>query len=424
MPTGRNRPAEPALDPVVPALPRLDFDAEAEGALQGVRVIDLSRLVAGNLLTKVLADHGAEVIKVEPPEGDSLRAWKVGGISTAWKSWARNKKSVALNLRSVHGVELVRRLVADCDMLVESFRPGVLESMGLDPEDLIAANPRLVIVRISGWGQTGPFRHKPGFGTLVEAYAGFADANGFADREPVLPPMYMADGFAGLYGAAAAMIALRAAEGPSGAGQVVDLSLLDPLLAMLEPQIANFRVTGSVKPRTGSRSGNSAPRNIYRTADDRWIALSASTNGMARKLFRAIGRSDLLDNPKFADNAARLRNVDELDALIAAFVAGRDQAEALALFDKAGVSAGPIMNARGLVEDPYVIERQSLIELPDDEMGWVPMHGAVPRLSATPGIFARAAPALGAHSRDILLPLVGEERLAEFVDCGVVIAPH
>lgn len=408
---------------MTPAMSRLEFDSDAIGALQGVRVIDLSRLVAGNLLTKVLADHGADVVKVEPPEGDSLRAWKVGGVSTAWKSWARNKKSIALDLRSPEGIDIVRRLIRNCDMLVESFRPGVLEDMGLDPQALIAENPKLVVVRISGWGQTGPFRHKPGFGTLVEAYAGFADANGFADREPVLPPMYMADGFAGLYGAAAAMIALRVAEGPSSSGQIVDLSLLDPLLAMLEPQMANFRVTGEVKPRSGSRSSNSAPRNIYRTTDDRWIALSASTNGMARKLFHAIGQPGLIDTPAFADNAARLRNVEALDAIIAAFVVRHSQSEALALFEEAGVSAGPIMNAQSLANDPYVIARESLVELPDDELGWVPMHGAVPRLSTTPGIFARPAPSLGAHSREILLPLLGEARLAELIASGCVIAP-
>jgi crotonobetainyl-CoA:carnitine CoA-transferase CaiB-like acyl-CoA transferase len=193
-------------------LARKGFDAGARGALDGVRVVDLSRLVAGNMLTKVLADHGAEVIKVEPPAGDTLRAWRVEGVETSWKTWCRNKRSICLDLRNPEAIAVVRRLTEGAAMLVESFRPGVLEEMGLDPRDLLALNPRLVVVRVSGWGQTGPFRHKPGFGTLVEGYSGFAALNGFEDRPPVLPPMFMADAYAGLYGAATAMIALRHAE--------------------------------------------------------------------------------------------------------------------------------------------------------------------------------------------------------------------
>src|SRR3954469_1753135 len=219
-------------------LVRKSFDPSATGALDGVRVVDLSRLVAGNLLTKVLADQGAEVIKVEPPEGDTLRAWKVRGVETSWKTWCRNKKSICLQLRDKAAQEAVRRLAAEAAIFVESFRPGVLEAMGFGPDVLLAANPRLVILRISGWGQTGPYRHKPGFGTLVEGYSGFAAVNGFADREPVLPPMFMGDAYAGLYGAAAALTALRHAE-RTGQGQVIDLALLDPMLAVMEPQTAN-----------------------------------------------------------------------------------------------------------------------------------------------------------------------------------------
>ena len=223
---------------------RRQFHPAATGALQGLRVVDLSRLVAGNMLTKVLADHGAEVIKLEPPEGDTLRAWRIKGISTTWKTLSRNKLSVCLALRDPAAIEIVKRLVADAAMLVESFRPGVLELMGLAPEVLLAINPALVIVRVSGWGQTGPYRHKPGFGTLVEGYSGFAAVNGFADREPVLPPMYMADGYAGLYGAATAMIALRHAEA-TGQGQVIDLTLFDPIFTMMEPQLANWKLNRS-----------------------------------------------------------------------------------------------------------------------------------------------------------------------------------
>ncbi|HYI82295.1 MAG TPA: CoA transferase, partial [Acetobacteraceae bacterium] len=336
---------------------RKRFDPAAVGALDGVRVVDLSRLVAGNMLTKVLADHGAEVVKVEPPEGDTLRAWRTRGVSTTWKALGRNKLSVCLHLRSAEGAGVVRAMARNAAMLVESFRPGVMEAMGLDPASLLDANPRLVIVRISGWGQDGPYRHKPGFGTLVEGYSGFAAQNGFGDREPVLPPMYMADGYAGLYGAAAAMIALRHAEAPGGSGQVVDLSLFDPIFTMMEPQMANWRLSGRVKPRTGSRSTNSVPRNAYRTADGAWVCLSASTQGMTEKLLASIGRPELIADPRFRTNADRLLHVEALDGIIAAFIGARTLEETLAHFDRTGVTIGPIMDAALLERDRYLAER-------------------------------------------------------------------
>ncbi len=400
---------------------RREFDPAATGALHGVRVLDLSRLVAGNVLTKVLADHGAEVIKLEPPEGDTLRAWRIRGISTTWKTLSRNKLSVCLALRDPRAVEVVKRLARDAAMLVESFRPGVLEAMGLAPEVLLAVNPRLVIVRISGWGQDGPFRHKPGFGTLVEGYAGFAAVNGFADREPVLPPMYMADGYAGLYGAATAMIALRHAEA-TGQGQVIDQTLFDPIHVMMEPQHANWQLTQELKPRTGSRSTNAVPRNAYPTRDGGWVCLSASTQGMTEKLFRSIGRPELIEDPRFRTNADRVRHGEALDAIIAAYIAERSLAEALAHFDAAGVTIGPVMDAAMLAEDAYVIEREAVIAVPDEEMpeGWLPMHGLVPRLSATPGILARPAPRLGEHNEAVLGPLLGAVELARLRDEGVL----
>jgi crotonobetainyl-CoA:carnitine CoA-transferase CaiB-like acyl-CoA transferase len=401
-------------------LARKTFDPDAKGALDGVRVVDLSRLVAGNMLTKVLGDHGAEVLKVEPPEGDTLRAWRIKGVETAWKTWCRNKKSLCLDLRSTEGQGVVRALVRDAAMFVESFRPGVLEAMGLAPETLLGINPKLVIVRVSGWGQTGPFRHKPGFGTLVEGYSGFAAVNGFADREPVLPPMFMGDAYAGLYGAAAAMIALRAAEGAYGQGQVIDLSLFDPMLAVLEPQIANNRLSGVLKPRTGSRSTNTAPRNAYQTRDGGWVCLSASTQKMAERTLRSIGRGDLVDDPRFRTNVERLRHADELDRLIGGFIGERTMAETLAHFDRAEVTIGPIMDAASLQTDDFVAERESLIEVPDADVGWLPMHGQVPRLSGTPGVLVRPAPRLGEHNTAVLSALLGEAALQRLRDAGVV----
>lgn len=401
---------------------RREFNAAAQGALDGVRVVDLSRLVAGNMLTKVLADHGAEVLKVEPPAGDSLRAWKVGGIETAWKTWCRNKRSLCLDLRQAAAVAVVKRLAEGAAILVESFRPGVLEEMGLAPETLLALNPRLVIVRISGWGQTGPYRHKPGFGTLVEGYAGFAALNGFADREPVLPPMFMADAYAGLYGASAVMIALRHAEA-TGQGQVIDLSLFEPMFTVLEPQMANWRVSGKVKPRTGSRSTNTAPRNAYRTRDGGWLSLSTSTQAVFVRLMHSIGRPELVDDPRFRSNPDRLANIDIIDGIIRDALGQMDRAEALAKFDRDGVTIGPIMDVAELDQDAYIAEREALVEVPDADMpdGTLPMHGEVPRLSLTPGILRNPAPRLGEHNDTVLTPLLGATELARLRAAGVVL---
>jgi formyl-CoA transferase len=384
------------------ALPKRFYEPGAGGTLTGVRVLDLSRLVAGNMLTQVLGDFGAEVIKVEPPAGDTLRAWQTNGVPTNWKIYARNKKSLGLELRKPEARELLARLIPTAAIFVESFRPGTLEDMGLAPEALFERNPKLVIVRISGWGQDGPYRRRPGFGTLVEGMSGFASFNGFADREPVLPPMYLADTVAGLYGAAGAMIALREVEKNRGRGQVIDLPLLDPLFAVLGPQAANYRLTGKVKPRTGSRSTNAAPRNAYRCKDGRYVGLSASTQKMAERVFRSIGRPDLVDNPRYRNNADRVKHAEELDAIIGGFVAARTQAENVAFFEQAEVTIGPIYDISQIVEDPHVLERELIADYPDPDMGAFPMHHVVPRLLGTPGAIRTPAPRLGEHNRALL----------------------
>ena len=402
-------------------LKQRDYLTGKRGPLDGLRVLDLSRLIAGNTLTGLLADFGAEVIKVEPAAGDTLRAWKTKDVSTSWKLYARNKKSIALELRKPKAREILLKLAAKADIFVESFRPDTLEKMGLGADELLAANPRLVVVRISGWGQTGPYRRRPGFGTLVEGIAGFAAINGFADREPVLPPMYLADTYAGLYGAIGVMVALREVEVNGGRGQVIDLPLLDPLFNTLGPQAANYRLTGKVKPRTGSRSTNSAPRNAYKTKDDHFVALSASTQKMTERLFAAIGRKDLIDNPRYRTNAERVKHATELDAIIGDFIASMTQAETVAFFEKAEVTIGPIYDIAQIVEDPHVLERELIADYPDPDMGAFPMHHVVPRFSGTPGAIRAPAPKLGEHNRDLLAEVgVDEAAYAKLVAAGIV----
>ena len=384
---------------------RKDYTPGAKGSLDGVRVLDLSRLFAGNLLTQVLGDFGAEVIKVEPPAGDTLRAWTTAGVATHWKIFARNKKSLCLELRKSAARELLLKLLPSAAMFIESFRPGTLEAMELSPEKLLAINPKLVVVRISGWGQDGPYRRRPGFGTLIEGMSGFAAINGFADREPVLPPMYLADGIAGLYGASAAMIALREAEKNGGRGQVIDLPLLDPLFGLVGPQAANYRLTGKVKPRTGSRSTNTAPRNAYRCMDGKYVGLSASTQKMAERTFRAIGREDLVNDPRYRTNGERVKHAEDLDAIIGGFIAARSQAENVAFFEQAEVTIGPIYDVTQIVEDPHILERELLADYPDADMGQFPMHHVVPRMLGTPGSIRTPAPRLGQHNRELLAEL-------------------
>ncbi|MEJ0018125.1 MAG: CoA transferase [Acetobacteraceae bacterium] len=294
-------------------IPRIEFEPDAGAPLDGIRVVDLSRLVAGNMLSLQLADQGAEVVKVEDPRtGDPLRAWRVKGLSLHWKVYARNKKSLALNLRPQAGRDALLDVLAQSHVLIENYRPGTLEEMGLGPDVLHARNPGLIIVRITGFGQDGPYRDRPGFGTLVEAMSGFAAKNGFGDRPPVLPPLALADMVAGLYGAYAVMIALREVE-RGGKGQVIDLPLLDPIISILGPEAAIHRVSGELPQRTGSRSLTTSPRNVYGTSDGRFIAISASIQAMAERLFRAIGRPDMIDDPRFRTNTDRVRNIDECD---------------------------------------------------------------------------------------------------------------
>lgn len=406
------------------AFPRLhqkDYDPGAKGPLSAVRVLDMSRLFAGNLLSQQLADFGAEVVKVEPPSGDTLRHWKCEGISTHWKVYSRNKKSLCLDLRNAQATKLLLRLVPTASVLIESFRPGVLERMGLSPNLLLEHNPRLVIVRVSGWGQDGPYSRRPGFGTVIEGMSGFAAINGFADREPVLPPMYLADGVAGLYGAFAALTALREVERNGGRGQVVDLSLVDPLFAILGPQAANYRLTGQLRERTGSRSCNAAPRNAYRCKDGKFVSLSGSTQTMAERILRTVGRSDLLSDPRFRTNAGRVRNVAVLDDIIGGFIARHTQAEAVALFEQAEVTVGPIYDIAQILVDAHFVEREIVADYPDPDMGRLPLHHVVPRLCNTPGSVRTPAPRLGEHNQPLLAEIgITDPQYRELLATGVI----
>jgi formyl-CoA transferase len=403
-------------------IPKQPFDPSARGPLHGVRVLDFSRLVAGNMVTLQLADLGAEVVKVEAPgRGDTLRDWREAGISVHWKVYARNKKSITLDLKSPEAPGVVLDLVRHFDVMVESFRFRYLEKLGVGPDQLLAANPKLVLVRVSGFGQTGPYAKRPGFGTLVEAMSGFASRNGFEDREPVLPPLAMADMIAGLYGAMAAVVAVREVERNGGAGQVIDLSLLDSIFSILGPEAAIHRLTKKIRRRVGSASESTSPRNVYATKDGGWVAISASTQAMTERLFAAIGRADLNADPRFKTNAERIKRREEVDGIVGGWIAQRTLAENIAFFEEAGVTAGPVYDIGQFLDDPHVQARGIVVDAPDDEMGEVPMHAPVPRLSRTPGLLRTPAPTVGQHNDEIYARIgYSEERRAALKAAGVI----
>src|SRR5438309_4881577 len=385
------------------SLPEKSFEPDAVCPLDGVRVVDLSRLVAGNAVSSQLADFGAEVLKIEDPvKGDPLRAWQTAGVSVHWKLYARNKKSVALSPRDPRGLELLLDLISGSEVLIENFRPGTLENMGLGPDVLHGRNPRLIIVRVSGWGQDGPYRDRPGFGTLVESVSGYAARTGFADREPVLPPTALADMVAGLYGAFAVMVALRQVEVEGRGGQVIDLPLLDPLFSFIATEAPIYRLTGEIRPRTGSRSETTAPRNVFRTKDSRYSGISASIQAMAERLFRAIGREDVIADPRFRTNTDRVRNAEACEAPIVAFIAARTLEENMRAFAAAEVTAAPVYDIDQFLADPHVTEREIVVDVPDEQTGRLVMHNIIPRLSETPGRLRSPAPRLGEHTAEIL----------------------
>jgi crotonobetainyl-CoA:carnitine CoA-transferase CaiB-like acyl-CoA transferase len=397
----------------MPFAPRY-FDPAAKGPLDGIRVLDLSRLVAGNMLSLQLADFGADVIKIEPPQGDPLRDWKDDGHSLYWKTYARNKRSLVLNLRHQPAMQALEKLIETADVFIENFRPGTLEKMGLAPETLLQRNPDLIVVRISGFGQTGPYAQFPGFGTLVEAMSGFAYRTGFPDREPVLPPLALADMIAGVYGSSATVTALLARDRGLSRGQVIDLSLLEPMFSVLGPEAGIYKVTGKVKERSGSASNTASPRNVYKCRDGHYVALSGSTPAVARRIFEIIGKPEMIEDPRFATNSDRVKHRDLVDAAIGAWFAERDHDEALKIMRDAGATVGPIYNIADASTDPHFQDREIIVAADDETHGNLPMHDIVPRLSATPGTWRRPAPAVGEHNAEILAEAgLADEEIAQ-----------
>ncbi len=392
--------------------------------LAGIKVVELGTLIAGPFAARILAEFGAEVIKIESPDGgDPLRKWRklYEGTSLWWYLQARNKQSVTVNLKHAEGVELVRRLVAEADIVVENFRPGVLDKLGLGWEALSAINPGLVMVRLSGFGQSGPMAQQPGFGAIGESMGGLRYVTGFPDRPPVKTGISIGDSIAALWGALGALMALRHKEVNGGQGQVVDVALYEAVFAMMESLVPEFDVFGFVRERTGNIMPGITPSNTHSTRDGRHITIGANGDAIFRRLMKAMGRDDLAEDPTLADNAGRDARRDEIYALIDAWVAQHDEAAVLATLAAAEVPASRIYSVADMFADPQFLAREMLqtVRLPDGRDCRMP--GVVPKLSTTPGGTEWIGPALGEHTDAVLRRLgYDEARIAALRQAGAI----
>lgn len=384
--------------------------APTGGPLSGVRVVDVSTVLAGPLTAQLLGDYGADVVKVEHPrQPDSMRRHgrSKDGVPLWWKMIGRNKRCVGLYLGSEAGRELFLRLIAHADVVVENFRPGTLERWGLGYDVLSAHNPGLVLLRVTGFGQTGPYAQRPGFGTLAEAMSGFAAMTGEPDGPPTLPPFGLADGITGITGTAAVMMALYQRDARGGRGQEIDLNILSPLVTVLGPQPTVYDQLGEVPARTGNRSTNNAPRNTYRTSDGHWVALSSSADSVAQRVMRVVGHPDVVDEPWFASGEERARRADLIDGYVGEWIGARTRAEVLAEFEAADVAVAPVYTVADLLADPHVNATDLVTTVEDPDLGGVRMQNVLFQLADSPGGIRFTGRAPYADSREIVVDELG-----------------
>ncbi len=392
--------------------------------LADTRVVDISNFLAAPLASMFLADFGAEVIKVERPGvGDEVRRWGEvkNGVGLYYKALNRGKKSITADLRTPFGVEVVKRLVKDADILVENYRPGTIEKWGLGPDVLQAINPGLIVLRVTGFGQTGPNHKRPGFGTIAEAYAGYVHISGEPGGPPLLPGFGLADSTTGLMAAYLASIALHEKR-RSGRGQVIDLALYETLLTLLGPQVVNYDQLGIIQERAGSRLPFTAPRNIYRTRDGKFISVGGSAQSIFERICAALEIPKVVKDPRFTDNRARLKNVDALDDVLQAAISRFDREELMRRFIELEAAISPVNNVEDVLRDEHVLARENIVSIPDEELGApLRMQNVVGKLSRTPGVIRHTGPRIGEHNREVLIDLLGfseEELVQHDIDPG------
>lgn len=376
-------------------------------ALEGLTVVDLSTLFAGPMAAMHLGDMGAQVVKVEHPQRpDPARGHgpSKDGQNLWWKTLGRNKRTIGIDLHTPGGQEAFLRLAETADVVIENFRPGTLERWGVGYDVLSQRNPRLVLARVTGFGQIGPYRSRPGFGTLAEAMSGFAAMTGDPDGPPVLPPFGLADGIASLATAYAVMVALHARE-RTGLGQEVDVAIIEPILAMLGPQLTRWDQLGTAQPRTGNRSANNAPRNTYRTADGSWVAVSTSAQSIAERVMALVGRPEVVHEPWFATGAGRAEHADELDEAVGGWIAQRTRAEVIDAFERAQAAIAPIYDAGDIMADPHFQALGTIRRVDDPDLGEMAMQGPLFRLSSDESVLDFTGRAPGADTDAVLSEL-------------------
>ena len=380
-----------------------DIQEQTSGPLQGVKVLDVATLFAGPLAATLLGDFGADVIKIEHPKGDPVRSHGhvKDGVNLWWKMIGRNKRTITLNLSRPEAQAVLLDLAAQADVLIENFRPGTLEAWNIGPKQLHARNPRLVIARVTGFGQEGPYRRRPGFGTLAESMSGFAAITGTADGPPTLPPFGLADGITALATSSAIMMALRHRD-LSGLGQIVDMAIIEPILTILGPQPTWFDQLGVIQERTGNRSVNNAPRNTYKTADGKWVAISTSAQSIAERVMRLVGHPDVIDEPWFRSGTERAKHSDILDAMVGDWIAKHPVKTIIEEFEAADAAVAPIYDIKDVFEDPQYQALDSITTVPDDELGPIRMQNVMFRLSRTPGRIRFAGRRVGADTEAVL----------------------
>ena len=398
---------------------------DSTGPLSGLRVVDAATLAAGPLVATALGEFGAEVIKVEQPRtGDPLRTWgaRRGDVGLVWKSVSRNKKCVTSDLRTDEGRALLHGLLEVSDVLVINTRPSTLARWGLDYESLHVRHPRLVMLHVTGYGSGGPASDRPGFGTLAEAMSGFAYVTGAADGPPTLPPFMLADGVAAQSATYAVMMALYHRDVHGADGQLVDVSLIEPLARLVEQATLAYDQLGQIQGRSGNRADASAPRNAYRTSDDRWLAISSASSSVAARLYRAIDRSDLAHRPEYVDPIPRQARADEIDALVATWIREHTLDDAMKVFLAENVTAAPIYDAQQLLADEHLRARGTFVSIDDPDVGTMTVQAPVARLSETPGHVAHLGRALGADNEMVYRDLLGldADRLADLRAAGTI----
>ncbi len=393
------------------------------GALSGVKVIDMATLFAGPLAATILGDLGADVIKIEHPKGDPVRTHgpQKDGVPLWWKVISRNKQAITLNLSSEEGQEIFKQLVRHAEVVIESFRPGTLERWNLGPEELKRENPQLILTRISGFGQFGPYKSRPGFGTLAEAMSGFAAMTGEPDGPPTLPPFGLADGIAGLAAAIATLAALRVKE-QTGNGQTVDVSLIEPILTILGAQPTWFDQLGLVQERRGNGSSNNAPRNTYRTCDGKWVAISTSAQNIAERVMHLVGHPEVIGETWFKSGKERAKHAKELDEMVGGWISQRPAAEVIAEFETAEAAIAPIYDIRDVMTDPQYMALDSITSIEDDELGSLKLQNVMFRLSETPGTIRWAGRRKGQDNAAFYAKMLGidQSALTRLAEKGVI----